>query len=253
MGLPLDLNGHLRLNSGRVSLVRKPSVLNFVFKVGVLLSALGIFASYIRHTQREADGMRAELSEVKKLLLQQNAGTATRSVSTLPILTGVRLSESSSPPDFKNAPERPRPLSDTSAAIADLVAKSPVSHFRMMAGSKSATVFQTSWIKIEPAPEALKLSSVEAESINSLITQTDYRQRNGKYAMMGSSKSLVLAPTYPVSTLQWLFDLNPQKKRTSSEGDGSFILRKKAGLSEQDLDKLWKREQPLPSIPTTQP
>lgn len=76
--------------------MEKSSVLKPLFKGVVLLSALGILATYVRHTQHEADAMRAELADVKALLLQQAPRATKEPASTFQPTPGVVLSESHS-------------------------------------------------------------------------------------------------------------------------------------------------------------
>lgn len=228
--------------------MEKPSILKSLFRGIVLLIALGILATYVRHTQHEADVMREELAEVKALLLQQVTQAEKKPTSNFQPTSGLTLSESHSwQPDSRPVPLRPKPLAKiTEQTISSLISRTPVFHTSaMMAGSKSGKVFQSFLINPPSAPDTLNLTDEKAETINPVYAATRRLMSHQFAPFIASSKSAVIKPSYTVSAWQWLFDLKPRKAEPSASGSSSPLTRTEAGLTQEDLEKLSKPVSPM--------
>jgi hypothetical protein len=237
--------------------MEKPSILKSLFRGVVLLIALGILATYVRHTQHEADVIREELAEVKALLLQQVTQAEEKPTSNFQPTSGLTLSESHSwQPDSRPVPLRPKPLANiTGQTISSLISRTPVFHTSaMMASSKSGKVFQSFLINPPSAPDTLNLTEAKAETINPVYAATRRLMSHQFAPFIASSKSAVIKPSYTVSAWQWLFDLKPRKAEPSASGP---LTRTEAGLTQEDLEKLSKPASPMiqnliePSPPTS--
>ena len=186
--------------------------------------------------------MRAELAEVKALLLQQAPRATKEPASNFQPTPGVILPESHSwQPDSRPVPLKPKPLVDTSVTIGSLVSKHHAQTATLMTGSKSAPVFRLPLMHM-PAPDTLSRFGTEAETINASALNQETRY-NG--TMISSSKVTVIKSSYPVSIWSWLFDLNPRKAKPTPDSRSSPLTRTESGLTQEDLEKLSKSASPL--------